>query len=200
MNKIKKNLNLLISAVAFISFTMFMIGVMYMAKDEFCEYKYLRVLNILPISIAMTFPFSARNMKAYPKLIYGILFTFAMCECLFSRVNFSLPYANGVLLDRIFNFQYLRNSVIVNAVLLLIALICTFLSAKCQKTATVFLIIYNTVSVIFVGITNHFAINSCDSFYSAAYVLLLVCVLLSLNKSALYEDEEKINLYNLKES
>jgi len=188
MTDLKKKSYTLIKIVPLVSLLFFMTGTMLVAADEFYIYKYLRVIGIIPVCIAMVIPYCTRNLKNYSKLILGILSIFAYSECILPGEGFFVPYANVVIFSELFNSLSLNVIVAIFALLTFAAFGSMFLNIKCKKTAVWTLLLLNLIAVIFVLIKNPLWINRCDYYFSGSYIMLLLSVLISFDFCSVEKD------------
>ena len=180
MNKSKKNINLVIVTLALKSLISFLIGVMYMFRDEFYVYKPLIVLNIIPISIGFAIPFLTKNLKLYSTAIYGILFAYSFVECMYMDIMLSTPYANTVAINYVLRTnEYNHFGLILNMLLVFSAFASTITNEKLRRFSSITLIGFNIFSVLAVWFTDSYDINIYDYAFSFSYILILLCAFLS---------------------
>lgn len=172
-----------IKTVSFISMLFFMTGTMLVAADEFHWNKYLRVIGIIPVCIALVIPYCTENLKGYSKLILGVLSILSYGECIIPRENFFVPYANEVMLSKIFGFITSDVIVVIIALLTFAAFGCMFLNMKRKKIAVWALMLLNVCALIYVLIKDPLWINTCDYYFSGSYIMLLLSVLISFDIS-----------------
>lgn len=181
MTDLKKKSYTLIKIVPLVSLLFFMTGTMLAAADEFYIYKYLRVIGIIPVCIAMVIPYCTKNLKDYSKLILGILSIFAYSECILPEECFFVPYANRVMFSEMFNFLNPKMIVTIIALLTFAVFGSMFLNMKWKKAAVWALLLLNLAAVIFVLIKNPLWINRYDYYFSVSYIMLLLSILIGFD-------------------
>lgn len=181
MTDLKKNSHALIKMVTFVSMLFFMTGIMLVAADEFDSNKYLRVIGIIPVCIALVIPYFTWNLKDYSRIILGLLSILAYSELVAPGLGFFVPCANGVMFSEMFDFLNYRMILLLIAVLIFFAFCFMFLNIKCKKVAVWALLLLNLTAVIFVLIKDPLWINRCDYYFSGSYIMLLLSVLISFD-------------------
>lgn len=191
MTDLKKNSYALIKIVPFASMLFFMTGVMLLAVAEFDSDKYLRIINIIPVCIALVAPYFTKDLKDYSTIILGLLSILSYSELLAPKFGFFVPYANVVMFSEMFGFLNYRMIILLSVMPVFLAFCCSFFNVKFKRAAIWTSILLNLAAIILVLIKDPLWINRCDYCFSGSYIMLLLSVLIGFDFCLKEKDKTK---------